>query len=165
MFRGRPGARAASAEQAVLDAQQIVRHAWELELLRQRDRLHFAVHAANQDCDTAHQRLAQAQHDGDPRAISAAHTALESALHEAHASALARDRFRATLRAERGLLARAATQGTVKSPARHPEQRGATRIARPPETPSPSVRRTRRVLRAPWRLPRWLSHPAVRRAA
>ena len=113
--------------------------------------------------DPMHRLRALFQHE-DPRAISAAHTALESALHEAHASALARDRFHDTLRAERGRLARAAKQGTAKSPARQPRQHGATPIAQPPETPGPSARRTRRILRTPWHPPRWLSHPAVRRA-
>jgi len=139
------------------------RRAWSLELLRRQDRLDFAERAANQDCDTAHQRLARAHRDGDPEAISAAHTALEAAVHEARASALERDRFRDTPRAQQGLLARAAKKDTPKAPARQPQQHAAPPIAQPPETPGPSVRQMRRVPRVRRHLPGWLSHRAVRR--
>jgi hypothetical protein len=113
MFGHRRGGRAAhsptpvpaqAAGHAVRDAEQFVRGAWERELLRQRDHMQFALHAAYQDRDTAYACVAEAQRDGDPRKIAAAHAALETALDTARRSAAACDQLRRTLRAERDLL-------------------------------------------------------------
>jgi hypothetical protein len=67
-------------EQAVRDAEAIVCLAWAKELLHQNDRTAIALDAARRECQAARERLAAAQHGGDPRRISLAHAMLEDAL-------------------------------------------------------------------------------------
>src|SRR5579859_3231201 len=100
-------------DRSVRDAEEIVRRTWGLELLRQQDRLQFAVGAAEHDCDIAHELLAAAQLDGDARAIATAHYALEQALDAALRSASACERARDALRAELDLLAEAGKARTI----------------------------------------------------
>lgn len=95
----------AAAARSVRDAEAIVRQAWKLELLRQRDRMRFALRIAEHDCDTAREVLATARRDGDPRAIAAAHVAVEQALAIARKSAVACERTAQALRTELNLLA------------------------------------------------------------
>lgn len=92
--------------QAVRTAEAIVGRAWAEELLHRRDRLEFEVSAAYEDCAAAHRCLAAAQHDGDPRAISLSHGALERALAIVCASVLARDQELPELHAQVVRLAR-----------------------------------------------------------
>jgi hypothetical protein len=143
----------------VRDAEEIVRRAWGQELFRQRDHMEFALHAAGEDRDTAYRCLAAAQRDGDPRKISAAHIALEQALEAIRKSSVACDRLRPALRAELGLLARAAKEHAVVSLVCQVEQGGSALTGQPLE-PRGGPARSGRPVRAPqrpWgRFPRWL---------
>ena len=131
-FRARRGSRAAdgtaalsaAAGQIVRDAEEIARQAWAYELLRRQAHLVFARSAASDDRDTALDRLAAAQRDGDPRKISEAHIAVEQALEAVRQSSLACDRLRLTLRAASDSQARAAKARAVASLARQLERGG-----------------------------------------
>jgi hypothetical protein len=103
-----------AVDQAVRDAEAVVSQAWGRELLRQCDQMEFAVHAAYEDCDTAHRTLIAAQHDGDLRRIVAAHAALEQALSAADTCAVASEKIRTSLCAELDLLARATKQRAIE---------------------------------------------------
>jgi hypothetical protein len=94
-------------------AEEIVRRAWALELLRRRDHMQFAQQAAGDDVNIAYGHLAAAQRDGDPRRIATAHASLERAIEATRASARARDQMRRTLQAEFDLMARAARDQAV----------------------------------------------------
>jgi hypothetical protein len=152
---------------SVRDAEEIVRRAWRLELLRQQDLLQVAVRAAEHDRDIAHESLAAAQLDGDARAIATAHYTLEQALDAALRSASARERTHEALRAELDLLARAGKARAVTVAAGRLEQDASM----PPGQPSANrgvltlwFRRVLIVLPSERGLFRWLRRLAVRRA-
>ncbi len=174
MFRAwRPARRAHSAraplgasDRSVRDAEEIVRRAWRLELLRQRDRLQFALRAADHDVDTAHEVLAAVQRDGDPYAIVAAHDALQQALETARRSAVACERTSQALRTELDLLAGAGTARPVTAPVC---RLGADRSALTGQAPTApgarfrSVRRLLVVLPSEGGVYRWLRRLAMGR--
>jgi hypothetical protein len=174
MFRGwRTARRAHSAhaplgasDRSVRDAEEIVRQAWRLELLRQRDRMQFALRAADHDVDTAHEVLAAVQRDGDPYAIAAAHDALQQALETARRSAAACERTSQALRTELDLLAGAGTARPVTAPV---YRLGADRSAptaqasRAPGAPFRAVRRLLVVLPSEGGAYRWLWRLAMGR--
>ncbi len=110
MFRARRNARGLKqtapqgpAYQILRDAQEILRGAWRLELLRHQDHLRFALDAAGRDRDAAYADLVAAQRDGDPRRIGVAHDALERSLEAVRESAAAFERADRTVRAELAL--------------------------------------------------------------
>ena len=82
-----------AADQGVLDAEEIVSGAWQQVLLERRDRMQCALEAAFACCATAYQQLVAAQHDGDPKAISSAHSTPERALELARESSTACDQI------------------------------------------------------------------------
>jgi len=150
----------------VWDAEELVRRAWRLELLRQRDRIQFAVRAADHDCDTAHEVLAAAQRDGDPHVIAAAHDALEQALETARRSAAVCERTSQALRTELNLLAGADTVRPVTAPVyRLGGERSAptAQASATPGTRSHAVRRLLIVLPSERGVYRWLRRVARRR--
>jgi hypothetical protein len=154
-------------DRSVLDAEEIVRRAWRLELLRQQDRLQFAVRAAEHDCDIALELLAAAQRDGDARAIATAHYALEQALDAALRSASACERTCEALRAELDLLAEVGKARAVAVAAGRLEQDASMPTAQPSANRGVLTLWFRRVLIAvpsERAVSRWLRRLAVRRA-
>lgn len=156
-------------DQSVGDAEEIVRRAWRLELLQQQDHLQFARHAAERDCDLAHELLAAAQRDGDAHGIADAHSILERAQDAARRSALACERTLETLREELDLLAKAGKVRSATVATCPPERHASMPTAQPPSSiRSVLTRGFRRVLAV---LPsergvfRWLRRIVVRRAA
>jgi hypothetical protein len=174
MFRARRSARGADlgtpqdpAGQILRDAQEIVRGAWKLELLRQRDHLRFALSAAGHDCDAAYEALAAAQRDGDPRRISVAHDALERSLEAARESATALELAHQTLRAERDLSARGVKKRAATAVVHRPGHDGTAPIAQPstaPSAPTGAVRSILVVLPSKLAVPRWIRRMVVRRS-
>lgn len=154
-------------DRSVWDAEEVVRRAWTLELLRQQDRLQFAVRAAEHDCDIAHELLAAAQCDGDARAIATAHYTLEQALDAVHRNALACERTHEALRAELDLLARAGKARAVAVAADRLEQDASMPTAQPPANRGVLTlwfRRVLIVLPSERGVSRWLRRLTVRRA-
>jgi hypothetical protein len=78
-----------ATDQGVLEAEQILCGVWEEVLLERRDHMQGALEAAFACCATAYQQLVEAQHAGDPKAISSAHSTLEKALELARESSIA----------------------------------------------------------------------------
>jgi hypothetical protein len=156
-----------TTDQSVRDAEEIVRRAWGLELLRQRDHLQFALRAAEHDCDIAHAILAAAQRNGDAHGIAAAHETLEQALEAARRSAVACERIRQALRAELELLANAGNTRMATAAVRRLEHDGSMLTTEPPPARGVLTRGVRRVLVV---LPsergvsRWLRRLVMRRA-
>jgi hypothetical protein len=159
---------AQAAGHAVCNAEQFVRGAWELELLRQRGYLQFAVRAAYEDCDAAYRILAEAQRDGDPRKIAAAHIHLEAALGAARTSEIDSDRVRRTLRAELDLLSRTSRQHAISAPLHHLEHDRSAITAQLSASQRAPIRQVRTLLvKLRPKSPRvqWLTRLLVRRTA
>jgi len=97
---------AAQVDQVVRAAEEIVRRARAVELVRHRDYLELTVRTAHDDCETAYRAVALAQYDGDPRLILAAHADLELALSAVRNGTAVLERVRNVLRMELVLLAR-----------------------------------------------------------
>jgi hypothetical protein len=142
MSRHRPDERAddgASSsrltDHGVLEAEKVVRGAWEQVLLERRDHMEAALEAAFVRCDTAYQHLAAAQRAGNPKAIGNAHAALEKALDEARTSSIAGNRVRQADLAELSWLAREIDGYTTVAGATKPGQG-----ALGPEAPTQAVR-------------------------
>lgn len=155
-------------ERAVDTAEAVVRRAWAEELLGQRDHVEFAVHAAQEEREAAYRGVAAAQRDGDPRKISAAHVALERALHVVRISTLERDRVRQTLSAELDLLARVAEERMIPAPVPPLEQDGSVITADSREAPGfrgGQVRSDVEAAQREGRAPRWFGRLHMRRAA
>jgi len=163
---GTPSVR--STGHAVRSAEEIVHKAWAHELLRHHARLEFTRSADCHDRDTAAERLAAAQRDGDPRKIGAAHIALESALEAVRQSTLACDRIGRTLRAELDGKARVGKERAITSLVRRSRPDGLLITAsreRSLEGASGASGSVREVRRPRWRLRRRPFRLYVRRAA
>jgi hypothetical protein len=104
-------------ERAVRDAEAIVSLAWAEELLRENERTAIALDSARRECRAASDRLAAAQHRGDPREIGAAHAVLEDALEVHRAREAAGEQVRLALGAVLETLAR--TKKAYVSASRH----------------------------------------------
>lgn len=155
------------ADRNVRDAEEIVRRAWRLELLRQQDRLQFAVRVAQRECDIAQELLAAAQRDGDARAIATAFYTLEQALDAALGSVSACERTRAALRAEVVLPAEVGKAHAVTVAAGRPEQGAWIPTAQPSADRGALAlwfRRVLIVLASARGVYRWLWRLTVRRA-
>ncbi len=159
--------RLVATDRSVRDAEEIVRRAWRLELLRQQDRLHFAVRAAGHDCDIAHELLAAAQLDGDARAIATAYYTLEQAVDAALRNASACERIQQALREELDLLAKAGKARAVTVAAGRLGQDASTPTAQPSANRGVLTLwfwRVLIVLPSERSLSRWLRRLAIRRA-
>jgi hypothetical protein len=113
-----------STDPGVLEAEKVVRGAWEQVLLERRDLMESALEAAFVRCDTAYQHLAAAQRAGNPKTIGNAHTALEQALDVARKSSIAGNRVRQAGLAELSWLAREIDGYTEAAGASLPDRGG-----------------------------------------
>jgi hypothetical protein len=157
---------ATPTDRVVRGAEQVVRRAWTLELLRHRDHGEFEVRAAYDDRDAAYERLAAALRDGDPRRISAAHLDLEAAWDEVRASSAAYEQIRRLLRAELDLLGSATRRCRAAVRIRPPKSglpAPAAGRASDPSLRDDQLVRTRMSRRL--RIFRWLGRLGPRRAA
>jgi hypothetical protein len=91
---------------AVCDAEQIVRHAWEAMLLDRAQRMDCAVQTALVNCDTADRLMTMAQRGGNRDEIDTARANLHEAADLARRSSAAAQCIRQALLPELDLLAR-----------------------------------------------------------
>jgi hypothetical protein len=157
-----------AAAQALRNAEEFVRAAWELELLRQRDDLRFAVRSAHEDRDAAGRALAEAQRDGDPRKIAAAHHDLEAVLGAVRNSEINSDHRLRMLRAELDLLNRTSKEHAVAALVRQLEHDGAAVTAPPASSQWAPIRQMRTILVMQRPKPpraRWVARLRLRRTA
>ena len=140
---------AQAAGQAVHNAEQFLRDSWKRELLRQRDHLQFALHAAYEHRNAAYTMLAEAQRDGDPRKIATAHTHLEAAQGGAPNSQIHPEPPRRTLRAETDLLTRTSRLHSISSLVHDLEHDGSAITAQPSASQHPPIRQVRTLLVMP----------------
>ena len=83
-----------ATDPGVLQAQEIVRHAWGHLLLERLGQAEAEFAAAVACCDAAYRQLATAQRAGDPEAIGIAHSVLEQSLELTRECSNACDRAR-----------------------------------------------------------------------
>lgn len=137
---------------AVCDAEQIIRHAWEATLRDRAQRMDCAVRAALANRDTADQLMAMAQRDGDPGEIYIARANLDEAAGLARRSSAAAECIRHALLTEFGLLARTGEQHAQAAATRHVDWADPAATARDRESTAAPAQRPR-------------SHAASRRLA
>ena len=118
---------------AVCDAEQIVRRAWEATLLDRARRMESAVQAALANRDTADLLMTMARCNGDPGEIDTARANLHEATDLARRSSAAAQRIRHALLPELDLLARTHEQHACTAAADYADRPGLEPTAQPRE--------------------------------
>jgi hypothetical protein len=128
---------------AVCDAEDIVRRAWEAVLLDRAQRMESAVQAARDNRQAADRLATEAQRGGDPGEMSATYANLREAVEVARRTSSAAQRIRPRLLAELDLLARTAKDHAHGPLADQPAPAAVRMTAQPAEPaalPAPAPR-------------------------